>query len=76
MARMLIDEHGREIKQVSGELPFEVKNKNETLEEVWRRLAYIDQHLPHGTAKDLVEEFMLELEHHLEDSRPNGRWLF
>ncbi|MAJ80411.1 MAG: hypothetical protein CMK30_03660 [Porticoccaceae bacterium] len=76
MERMLLDEHGREIKQVSGDLPFEVKNKSETLEEIWRRLAYIDHHLHDGTAKDLVGEFMLELEHHLEDSRPNGRWLF
>ena len=76
MARMLIDEHGREIKQVSGELPFEVKNRSETLEEVWRRLAYIYHYLDEGTAKDLIEEFMLELEHHLEDSRPNGRWLY
>ena len=76
MARILIDEHGREIKQFSGELPFEVKNKSETLEEVWRRLAYINHNLNDCTAKHLVEEFMLELEHHLEDSRPNGRWLF
>jgi hypothetical protein len=43
---------------------------------VWRRLAYINHYLNDCTAKHLVEEFMLELEHHLEDSRPNGRWLF